>query len=236
MEIIKDRINDEMKVFSNLIKTLNSYNIKYKIKGNILLHFIQYSKDYNDYFRGTRDLDLDTEHYQLEEVAEAFSKLSPMCEVIHSKDNIIKRIANFNLQNIKHIDINSSEEVLLDEKYTNLYNINGNSFYGNSIEGIFKDKIESISTRLVSRRFKDIIDIYILSKMLLMNKNELIEKFKKYNVGNFEYYFDINTKKAKDSFEGYLSDYETVNEIYEYIGEVVKEAQDNISSGGLLWQ
>lgn len=239
MEIIKDRINDEMEVFSNLIKTLNSYNIKYKIKGNILLHFIQYSKDYNDYFRGTRDLDLDTEYKHIDSIVDMFKELEPMCVVLTTKENIVRRISNLSIYNIEYVDINSKENIIVEDEFTEKYSINGEEFFGNSIEGIFKDKIATISTQSVQRRFKDVIDLFILKNMLLINDNEFIKILNKYKKGNFEYLKGKNTIRAMMLFDGLESnDQSGVEDAYNSICMLVDKLLDGkkeLGSGGFVW-
>lgn len=61
-------ISSEMNSLYRVIKVLNNQNIKYKIKGNILLHFLQYETERDRYFRGTQDIDLSTEHKELEKL------------------------------------------------------------------------------------------------------------------------------------------------------------------------
>ncbi len=239
MEIIKEKIDDEMKVFSNLIKTLNSYNIKYKIKGNILLHFIQYSKDYNDYFRGTRDLDLDTEYRHIEDIVGMFQELEPMCIVLTTKDNIVRRISNLSIYNIEYVDINSKEDITLEDEFTEKYSINGEEFFGNSIEGIFKDKVATISTQSVQRRSKDVIDLFILKNMLLISDDEFIKILDKYRKGNFEYLKGKNTIRAMMLFDGLeSSDHSSIEDAYNSICILVDRLLDEkneLGSGGFGW-
>lgn len=237
MDIIESTIQDEMEVFYNLIKMLNSLGIKYKIKGNILIHFIQYSRDYNNYFRGTKDLDLDTEYNQLNKIVELFTDLSPRCTVVTAKNGIIRRLSGINIFNIEYVDLNSIESLSLDDEYTEKYTINGEEFYGNSIEGIFKDKIASVSTQKVSRRFKDVIDLYILKNMLLISDFDFINILNKYKKGEFEFIEDKNTVRAMTLFEGLEpSDGVDIEYIYNYMVKLINMTKPSKKSiGGLEW-
>lgn len=240
MEIIKDRINNEMEVFSNLIKTLNGIGIKYKIKGNILLHFIKYSKNYYKYFNSVDNLDLNAKYKNIDDVIDIFRVIDPMCVVLTTKDSRIRRIVNLKIYNIDYVEVDNEEDIIIEDEFTEIYNLNGQTFYGNSIEGIFKDKIESISTKTVQIKSKDIIGLYILKNMLLINDDEFIKILDKYKDGNFEYIKEKNCKRAMQLYDGIESEGQSIAEdaynlicmsVSKLLGEKIE-----LKPGGFLWK
>lgn len=114
----------------------------------------------------------------------------------------------------------------LRDEFTSLYTLKDQKFYGNSTEGIFRDKIRSISSISVSRRFKDVIDIFILKDMLDMTDSELKDMINKYKIGNFEQYFKKETIIAKEQFKGFVSKENDIiiDNIYDKMSEIIRES------------
>ena len=243
MNNIYQNIDMEMNILFNVVKILNNLDIKYKIKGNVLLHLNQQNNEYYDVFRGTRDIDMHTEYADALKIANYFEEFSPLCTIISTKSGLVKSIDNLNLGNIVKIDINSEENLELNTKYTEIYQIKDEKFYGNSIEGILKDKISAISTQKVSRRFKDVVDLYIIFKLLKFTEEKIIRKLNEYKTGNFEEYWNPETIRAKELFKGlYFSEEKTIEDIYSFIGNTISKSTgsendklDNVE-GGLKWQ
>lgn len=219
-------ISSEMNSLYKVIKVLNNQSIKYKIKGNILLHFLQYEAECDRYFRGTQDIDLSTEHKELEKLKKSIELMYPDCEIITNDEGVVKRIKNINQFNLSQIDISSTNNLNLMDEFTSLYTFKDQKFYGNSTEGIFRDKIRSISSISVSRRFKDVIDIFILKDMLDMTDDELKYRLNKYKIGNFEQYFKKETIIAKEQFKGFVSSENdiTIDNIYDKMSEIIRES------------
>lgn len=230
--IINEKINDELSELYRIVKLFNNNDIKYFIKGNVLLHLIQQENNYYKYMRGTIDLDMHTERKELTKLSLIVNNEYPDIIIKYSKNGLVKSISNLNLGALTRIDINSSEYINLDTEYISSYQIKDQKFYGSSIEGILKDKINSISSGSVRRRFKDVIDLYILVDMLNISKEEFKTKLKKYSNG-FNHLKDPETIKAKDEFKRLIPESkETIEQIYQWILKQVKP----IKEGDLTWQ
>lgn len=240
MEIIKDKLDEEMRDFYNLIKTLNGIGIKYKIKGNILLHFIKYSKDYYKYFNDVDNFDLNAKYRDIDGMIDIFRVIDPMCIILTTKDSRIRQIVNLKIYNIDYVEVNNEDDIIIEDEFTEIYNLNGQTFYGSSIEEILKDKIISISTKTVQIKSKDIIGLYILKNMLLINDNEFIKILDKYKDGNFEYIKEKNCKRAMQLYDGIESEGQSIAEdaynlicmsVSKLLGEKIE-----LKSGGFLWK
>ena len=215
----------EIQSFYKIIHVMNSFDVKYKIKGNVLLHFIQHTMENDKYFRGTKDIDVATEYSEVIKLKKSIELIFPMCEIQSTNSGLIKRIKNLNQSNLTQMDIQSVDKLDLNNKYTKLYTIKDQKFYGNSIEGILKDKIASISSITVSRRFKDVIDLFIVKKLVNMSDDEFKSKLKLYKTGNFEQYFKRETINAKEQFIGLNSKNQvTIDEIYNKISKLIIES------------
>lgn len=230
--IIGEKINDELDELYRIVKIFNNNDIKYFVKGNVLLHFIQQENNYYEYMRGTVDLDLHIERKELTDLTLPISNEYPNIIVKYSENGLVRRLSNLNLGTITRIDINNSEDINLDTKYINLYQIKDQKFYGNTVKGILRDKISSISSGSIRRRFKDIVDLYILVDMFGISEEELKTKLKKYSNG-FNHLEDPETIKAKNEFKRLIPESkETIEQIYKWILEQIKD----IKEGDLSWQ
>lgn len=224
--IIGEKINDELDELYRIVKIFNNNDIKYFIKGNILLHLIQQENQYYKYIHGTTNLNLHTERKELTYLTLAISNEYSNIIVKYSENGLVRRLSNLNLGTITRIDINNSEDINLDTRYINLYQIKDQKFYGNTVEGILRDKISSISSESIRRRFKDIVDLYILVNMLGISEEELKTKLKKYSNG-FNYLEDPETIRAKNEFKRLIPESkETIEQIYKWILEQVKDIKE----------
>lgn len=157
---------------------------KYSVKGNLLLHYLQYqvnqnSMDVDGLLRFTNDIDIAMRKFNDDEsLRETFIE-SIRGIVIHGvnvTDIKIKKepgdirtswqiqlyqdIYNGKRkQKLFKIDVNGKG--FLDEDVM-IYNIKGDNFYGSNINKIMADKLSSISSDYIRKRVKDVYDIMIL--------------------------------------------------------------------------
>lgn len=170
-------IQTEEIILYEIIKCLAKSNLPIIFKGALLTKILVKNSKY-DIERMTQDIDADW-NGELITLEELESKLN---SVITTKLNNIKIKAFRNYGNGK----SAGFDILLNEKkiasfdldmrknnHYNLYEIDGVNFYGSSIDKIFADKIYVLSTNLIFRRTKDLIDLLLLTSVSNINVNEV---------------------------------------------------------------
>lgn len=66
-------------------------------------------------------------------------------------------------------------------EFYKLYDIDGIKFYGQTINKILADKICVLSSRKIFRRPKDLLDLYCLSGITQIDKNDILTTLEKSN-------------------------------------------------------
>lgn len=94
-------------------------------------------------------------------------------------------------------------------KYYQIYEIDGISFYGQTVEKILVDKIYICSTRKIFRRVKDVIDLYILSYSWRGSYHSLLTLSKE-------------ADRAFESFEKFTENFSDLEHAYNKISTQIK--------------
>lgn len=185
------------KILYDILKCLALADAPIIFKGALLTKIITKDNKYN-IERNTEDLDADWNGDPL-----------TIQELENYLNNILSSLKNVKLKAFRNYGEGKSAGFLVllnDEKvasldldmrknnYYRIYEIDNINFNGSSIDKIYSDKIYVMSTNLVFRRTKDLIDLYMLSSVADINKENvnkiLIERNKP--LGNFDAY--INRK------------------------------------------
>lgn len=226
--------NNKIDILYNVVKLLNNLKVEYKISENTLLYAELYN-NFRNAFEIIINKDKIEEFNKLLKIVDYSNYLGPLFTVETTNVRLLKCFDNPNFDEISIKGVNKEEDLELNTKYTEIYQIKDEKFYGNSIEGILKDKISAISTQKVSRRFKDVVDLYIIFKTLEFSDEEVIKKLNKYKTGDFKEYNSIETIRTKELFKD-LNIFEgnDIEDIYSYIGNKI----DKLNKIGekLKWQ
>jgi len=183
------------KILYEILKCLANANAPIIFKGALLTKIITRNNKYN-IERVTQDLDADWNGElltinELEDYLNSILSSLNGIELKHFRNYGEGKSAGFyvfyNNQNIASIDLDMRKNT-----YYKLYEIDGINFYGASIDKIFADKIYVLSTNLVFRRTKDIVDLYMLTSISHINKNEIISIAQSKNkpIGDFDAVFN----------------------------------------------
>lgn len=213
-----------------LMTKLCSMNVPIVFKGAMVLKVIQYmNNDTSGLERITHDADGDwvgempTMEYLTNILQQAVNQLNINFIVIPYREYSDHRSAGFNfVDNSTGDKVTSLDLSVRPNNCMEVYSCGKNiSFYGQSINKIIVDKLVVCSSKLVFRRIKDVIDLYILSfnwvgcntdlieLLLYLNKqlggfvefntkyNELKHVYSKYHNKAATLDFDIIYKRAK---------------------------------------
>lgn len=170
-------IQTEEIILYEILKCLAQSDLPIIFKGALLTKLLVKDSKYN-IERMTYDIDADW-NGELLTLEQLELKLN---NIITSKLNNIKlksfrnygegKSAGFDiLQNEKKIA--SFDLDMRKNKYYKLYEIDGINFYGSSIDKIYSDKIYVLSTNLIFRRTKDLIDLLLLTSVSDINVDEV---------------------------------------------------------------
>lgn len=177
------KLYKDCQILLEFVRKLNRIGLygRYSVKGNILLHYLQYSrfKDIDiDKVRYTKDIDIAIKDFNNTEIRElivsAFKDVKidgeSAVELVIKKEpgeirtawqvQLYKSIYNGKrLQKLFKIDVNGKG--FIDDDVT-VYRLEGEEFYGSTIEKILADKLSAISSNRIENRTKDIYDVSIL--------------------------------------------------------------------------
>lgn len=175
----------------NILKCLAQANAPIVFKGALLTKLITKDNKYNIQ-RLTLDLDADWngELLSINELEEYINNI-----LIKLNGIKIKAFRNYgegksagfyvykNNENIASFDLDMRKN-----EFFNLYEIDNVNFYGASIDKIYADKIFVLSSNLIFRRTKDLVDLYMLYSVANINVNSIIDIYKRKNrpLGNFD--------------------------------------------------
>jgi predicted nucleotidyltransferase component of viral defense system len=144
-------------VFYKFAAECKSNGLYVVFKGGCLLRHIlrTYGKTH---LRGTKDIDFDV-------FEESFNKLE---ELLKSRVVFGKLRDDWKMNvTFKELGIDCDMQIIVDDNTVPyvVYNSPDGEFYGVTIEDIIGDKIASMSSRMILRRVKDLIDICELSRI-----------------------------------------------------------------------
>lgn len=164
--------NLEEKFLYDLMATLYKMNAPIVFKGALVLKVIQYNCSISSGLeRETHDIDGDwvgdkpSMTFLTTLLQTAVNKMGYPVRVEPYREYGVRKSAGFNFVRCDNNEIFTTMDLSIksnDCVYKYSY-INGITFYGQSINKIIVDKLHVCTTRLIFRRVKDIIDLYILS-------------------------------------------------------------------------
>ena len=179
------------KVLYDILKCLANAKAPIVFKGALLTKLLIKDNKYN-IERATQDLDADW-NGELLTINELENYLN---NILSDLDNIsLKSFRNYGegksagfyvMQNGKNLA--SFDLDMRKNNFYKLYEIDGVNFYGSSIDKIYADKIYVLSTNLVFRRTKDLIDLYALCSIANIETEKILEiiSYRGKDMGNFD--------------------------------------------------
>lgn len=192
-------------IVNSIINALYNANLPIVFKGMAVTRIILQNNNAS-FIRETGDLDGDWtgEHLPVEQIESEINKALIGLDGIYVKtyrDYDEHRSAGFDVFQ-KEKKIGSFDLSIRPNEFFKLYDIDGIKFYGQTIEKILADKICVLSSRKIFRRPKDLLDLYCLSQISNINKEEII---------------DINNKSGRtlEDFEPLLNQKENICHAYE---------------------
>lgn len=167
-----------------IIKCLAQADAPIIFKGALITKLITKNNIYN-IERQTLDLDADWN-----------GELLSINELENYLNSILKKLDGIELKAFRNYDegksagfyvykngknISSFDLDMRKNEYFNVYEIDNINFYGSSIDKIYADKIYVLSSNLIFRRTKDLIDLYILKSIADINVEKINRIYKEKN-------------------------------------------------------
>ena len=181
-----------------IINALYNANLPIVFKGMTVTRLALIENNIS-FSRETRDIDGDWtgDRISLSELEKVINDALSNLNNIYVKafrDYSDRTSAGFDIYQ-NEIKISSFDLSIRKNEFVKLYDVNGIRFYGQTINKMIADKITVISTNKVFRRSKDLLDLYYLSTITNISKNNIIDIISKCNntLGNFNEL--INSKK-----------------------------------------
>lgn len=220
-------ISAEEKLMYAVMKAIYDSGIPMSFKGSMVLKACLLESGFTEETRHTVDID-----------ANWYSDTAPSAEqMVSSLQKALRncgidlnvslyrmygegRSAGFELSDTATGDVLFTMDVDVNRpaSMTKIYEVNGIRFCGAAPSQMIADKISVISTDKVSRRIKDVVDLYYISKVFAFNKAEVLEALK-------------NSGRSLDSFNGFLHRPDDLHHSYEkfrFSGNVDKPPFDEI--------
>lgn len=179
------------KVLYDILKCLANAKAPIVFKGALLTKILIKDNKYN-IVRATQDLDADW-NGDLLSINELENYLN---NILSELDGIsLKAFRNYgdgksagfyvfqNGKNLASFDLDMRKN-----NFFKLYEIDGINFYGSSIDKIYADKIYVLSTNLIFRRTKDLIDLFALYSVAKIDNKKILEiiSYRGKDLGNFD--------------------------------------------------
>lgn len=220
-------ISAEEKIMYDVMRALYGSGIPVSFKGSMVLKACLMEAGYSDDTRHTVDIDANwnseavpSAEQMVESIQNALNHNNIPLDVSIYRMYGEGRSAGFELKE------KSSGEVLFTmdidvnrpEVPTKIYEIEGISFRGVAPKQMMADKISVISTDKVFRRIKDVVDMYYMSRVFEINKNEILQVL------------DNSGRKIGD-FNGFINRTDDLRHSYEkfrFTGDVNKPSFETV--------
>ena len=223
---------DLMEFLYRVMEELSNAGIPIVFKGAMVLNLVIRENNPSKVERMTRDIDGDWvgEFPTMEEMEKALR--NAVKKVDSSLDIQVNRIfgerksAGFKIVNGSGEKIASIDLSVRQNRFCSHYisYVNGISITGASLSKMLSDKIYAISGQNVCRRMKDVLDIYVISFVTKIDKNELHQIWMETGreLGDFEAYKTqiAELSKAYDKMKG-IKNKPDFAEVYSRVNDVI---------------
>ena len=186
----------EEKLMYEVMKAIYESGIPVSFKGSMVLRACLMEAGYSEEIRHTVDIDANwisdvppSAEQMVESLQNAITKLGAALDISIFRMYGEGRSAGFEIKDhstgesifTMDIDVNRPEAA------TKIYEIGEIRFRGVSSSQMIADKISSISTDIVFRRIKDVIDLYYISKIFEIDRKGIIQTLStsRRNLGDF---------------------------------------------------
>lgn len=220
-------LSAEEKIMYNVMMAIYDSRIPMSFKGSMVLKACLLEAGYSDDTRHTVDIDGNwssdnppTGEEMVESLQKALRKNNIDLDVSIFRMYGEGRSAGFELADRDTGEILFSMDVDVNRPVssTKVYEVEGIRFLGVSPSQMIADKISAVSTDKVFRRIKDVVDLYYLSKVFVLDKTEIVKVL-------------TDTGRTLDNFNGFLYRTEELRHSYDKFrlaGDVQKPPFDKI--------
>lgn len=220
-------LSAEEKIMYNVMMAIYDSRIPMSFKGSMVLKACLLEAGYSDDTRHTVDIDGNwssdtppTGEEMVESLQKALRKNNIDLDVSIFRMYGEGRSAGFELADRDTGEILFSMDVDVNRPVssTKVYEVEGIRFLGVSPSQMIADKISAVSTDKVFRRIKDVVDLYYLSKVFVLDKAEIVKVL-------------TDTGRTLDNFNGFLYRTEELRHSYDkfrLVGDVQKPPFDEI--------
>lgn len=220
-------LSAEEKIMYNVMMAIYDSRSPMSFKGSMVLKACLLEAGYSDDTRHTVDIDGNwssdnppTGEEMVESLQKALRKNNIDLDVSIFRMYGEGRSAGFELADRDTGEILFSMDVDVNRPVssTKVYEVEGIRFLGASPSQMIADKISAVSTDKVFRRIKDVVDLYYLSKVFVLDKAEIVKVL-------------TDTGRTLDNFNGFLYRTEELRHSYDkfrLVGDVQKPPFDEI--------
>lgn len=220
-------LSAEEKIMYNVMMAIYDSRIPMSFKGSMVLKACLLEAGYSEDTRHTVDIDGNwssdnppTGEEMVESLQKALRKNNIDLDVSIFRMYGEGRSAGFELADRDTGEILFSMDVDVNRPVssTKVYEVEGIRFLGVSPSQMIADKISAVSTDKVFRRIKDVVDLYYLSKVFVLDKAEIVKVL-------------TDTGRTLDNFNGFLYRTEELGHSYDkfrLVGDVQKPPFDEI--------
>lgn len=237
-------ITPEEKLMYDVMKAIYESGIPINFKGSMVLKACLIEAGYLDEIRHTVDIDANwysdtppTAEQMVKSLQNALDKSDINLRIKIYRMYGEGRSAGFELLSTEDGEVIFTMDVDVNRPATKtkIYEIGGVHFCGATPVQMISDKVASISSDIVFRRIKDVIDLYYISHIIPFNANTITKTLKSSGrvLGNF-YEFLYRTEELKHSYEKFrftgVVNKPTFEEVYrtvkQYINDILPEKQE----------
>lgn len=228
-----------MEFLYRVMEELSNAGVPIVFKGAMILNLAVRDNNPSKVERATRDIDGDWvgEFPTMNEIESALQSAVKKIDISLSVRGIRvfneSKSAGFKIINENGEKIASIDLSVRQNRFCKPYisYVNGISIKGASLSKMLSDKIYAISGENVCRRTKDVLDIYVMSFLTEVNKNELCQIWKESGreLGNFEAYKAKfpELKEAYDKMKGVKNKPDFIK-VYNRVSEVILKINSNV--------
>lgn len=230
-------LNNEEEIMFRVMKSIYDAGLPLSFKGSMVLKAVLLEADYEETVRHTIDFD-----------GSWFSKSFPTVEFIAESiqkaiDNaglpyFVKATRNYGNGRSAGFEFISKEtgvsdftmdmEINKPPRKQRLYTVEGCTFSGVVVSSILADKVFVVSSRKIFRRLKDVFDLYYLSKVVKLDKDDVMSILNSNNMslGSFHEFLHMKDDllHAYNKFELLeIAEKIPFNELYDGVKAYIKD-------------
>ena len=217
----------EEKIMFDVMNAIYKSGIPISFKGSMVLKACLFEAGYLEDVRHTVDIDGNWYSNSIPSNEQIIDSLNRVLEMnnINLNVNLYRmygegRSAGFEFRNKKSNELLFTMDIDVNKpsSATKIYEIEDIRFCGSSPIQMMADKISVISSDIVFRRIKDLVDMYYFSKTFIFDKNAVIQAL-------------YSSDRKLGDFNGFLNDRNNLKHSYDkfrFQGEVEKPSFDEV--------